>query len=145
MAISILGRRCFSTARICRYLWYQLGVTTILGASTILFALIAFIWLPRSPATWWYLSPREKEIARIRILSDSSVAVDEKLSLRDSFRALENPMYWYNSPILPLVIRALCLIVVQGLGGSKFDAWCPFSECQQFFATNCCQPRIFNR
>ncbi|KAF5356086.1 hypothetical protein D9756_003736 [Leucocoprinus leucothites] len=64
------------------------------GASTVIFALIAFFWLPRSPATWWYLNPREKEIARIRILSDSSVTVDEKLSIRDSFRVLENPMYW---------------------------------------------------
>lgn len=64
------------------------------GASTVIFALIAFLWLPRSPATWWYLNPREKEIARIRILSDSSVTVDERLSLRDSFRALESPMYW---------------------------------------------------
>ncbi|KAJ3569770.1 hypothetical protein NP233_g4838 [Leucocoprinus birnbaumii] len=64
------------------------------GASTVIFALIAFFWLPRSPATWWYLSPREKEVARARILSDSSVTVDEKLSIRDSFRALESPMYW---------------------------------------------------
>ncbi|KAF9453849.1 MFS general substrate transporter [Macrolepiota fuliginosa MF-IS2] len=64
------------------------------GASTIIFAIFAFFWLPRSPYTWWYLNPREKEIARMRILTDSSVTADEKLSIRDSFRSLESPLYW---------------------------------------------------
>lgn len=76
----------------------------------MIFALIAFLWLPRSPATWWYLNPREKEIARIRILSDSSVTVDERLSLRDSFRALESPMYWYDHPYsVPRTSHLVCV------------------------------------
>jgi hypothetical protein len=66
------------------------------GGSTIIFAVIAFLWLPRSPSTWSFLSGREKEVARLRILADSSVTVDEKLSLRDSIRPFASPMYWYG-------------------------------------------------
>ncbi|XP_006454315.1 hypothetical protein AGABI2DRAFT_175913 [Agaricus bisporus var. bisporus H97] len=64
------------------------------GGSTVIFAAFAFLWLPRSPSTWWYLNDREKKIARMRILADSSVTVDEELSLRDSIRPLASPMYW---------------------------------------------------
>lgn len=69
------------------------------GGSTVIFAAFAFLWLPRSPSTWWYLSDREKKIARMRILADSSVTVDEELSLRDSIRPLASPMYWYDQDL----------------------------------------------
>ncbi|KAF9457066.1 MFS general substrate transporter [Collybia nuda] len=65
------------------------------GAGTVSFAVFAWFWLPRSPSTWWLLSPREKAIARARVLSDSSVTVDERLDVRDAFRPFKDPMYWF--------------------------------------------------
>lgn len=50
--------------------------------------------LPRSPSTWGALTDRQKAIARHRILSDSSVIVDEKLNIRDAFRPFKDPLYW---------------------------------------------------
>ena len=37
---------------------------------------------------------REKEIARARIMADSSAVVGEKLNIRDAFRPFKDPMYW---------------------------------------------------
>lgn len=79
-----------------------------------MFAIFAFFWLPRSPSTWWYLNAREKDVARMRILTDSSVAVDEKLSIRDSFRPLESPMYWYDNLPLACDIRSHVALKVMG-------------------------------
>ncbi|RDB24141.1 hypothetical protein Hypma_008809 [Hypsizygus marmoreus] len=64
------------------------------GAGTVVFAVFCYFWLPRSPSTWRLLSPHEKAIARARILSDSSVVIDERLDIRDAFRPFLDPMYW---------------------------------------------------
>jgi hypothetical protein len=40
------------------------------------------------------LSKEEKALARHRILSDSSVRVDEKLDIRDALRPFKDPLYW---------------------------------------------------
>ncbi|KAA1471527.1 MFS general substrate transporter [Dentipellis sp. KUC8613] len=64
------------------------------GGSTVAFAILALLWLPKSPSTWWFLSAREKELARQRILADASVAVDEKLNIRDAFRPFKDWQYW---------------------------------------------------
>ncbi|TFY79654.1 hypothetical protein EWM64_g4357 [Hericium alpestre] len=64
------------------------------GGCTVFFAIFAFLWLPRSPGTWWFLTAREKELARARILADSSVAVDEKLDIRDAFKSFKDWQYW---------------------------------------------------
>ncbi|ETW87168.1 major facilitator superfamily [Heterobasidion irregulare TC 32-1] len=64
------------------------------GGATVIFAVFALLWLPRSPTTWWFLTEREKEIAAIRILSDSSTAVNEKLNIRDAFRPFKDWHYW---------------------------------------------------
>ena len=66
-----------------------------IGASTVAFAIFALFWLPRSPSAWNLLTDREKSIARTRILSDSSVFVDEKLDIRDAFSPFKDPLYWY--------------------------------------------------
>jgi len=55
------------------------------GSSTIVFAVFAFFWLPRSAQTWRLLTAEEKELAKMRILADSSSAVDEQLDIRDAF------------------------------------------------------------
>ncbi|KAF8073456.1 major facilitator superfamily domain-containing protein [Lyophyllum atratum] len=64
------------------------------GGATVCFAVFCLFWLPRSPSTWRLLSVREKAIARARVLSDSSVTVDERLNIRDAFRPFKDPMYW---------------------------------------------------
>jgi len=64
------------------------------GGATVCFAVFALFWLPRSSSTWVMLNDREKAIARTRILLDSSVAVDERLNIRDAFRPFKRPLYW---------------------------------------------------
>lgn len=90
MAISVLDRRWGSIDR-----FHHCHLIHILpGAGTVTFAVFAWFWLPRSPSTWALLSEREKALARARILSDSSVVVDERLDIRDAFRPFKDPMYW---------------------------------------------------
>ncbi|TFY74802.1 hypothetical protein EWM64_g9210 [Hericium alpestre] len=60
------------------------------GGCTIFFAILAFLWLPRSPVTWWLLSAHEKELAHARLLADSSVVVEEKLNIRDAFNSFKD-------------------------------------------------------
>jgi len=55
------------------------------GSTTILFAVFAFLWLPKSYQSWNILSNEEKELARVRILADSSSTVNERLNIRDAF------------------------------------------------------------
>ncbi|KAJ7225545.1 major facilitator superfamily domain-containing protein [Mycena pura] len=64
------------------------------GAGSILFAIFAWFWLPRTPATWSLLTPRQKAIARSRILSDSSVVIDEAVDIQDAFRPFKSVLYW---------------------------------------------------
>ncbi|KAJ6519786.1 major facilitator superfamily domain-containing protein [Mycena sanguinolenta] len=64
------------------------------GAGTIVFATFAWFWLPRTPETWSFLSPRQKEIARRRILADSSVEIGEKINLADAFAPFKSVLYW---------------------------------------------------
>ncbi|KAJ6575081.1 major facilitator superfamily domain-containing protein [Mycena capillaripes] len=64
------------------------------GAGTVVFATFAWFWLPRAPATWSILTPREKEIARSRILADSSVVIDEKIDITDAFSPFKSVLYW---------------------------------------------------
>ncbi|TFK57119.1 MFS general substrate transporter [Heliocybe sulcata] len=63
------------------------------GASTIVFSLFAYFWLPRKPGTTRFFTPREKEIAKSRILADSSTATDSTLSFRDAFRPFKDWRY----------------------------------------------------
>ncbi|KAJ7125610.1 MFS general substrate transporter [Mycena crocata] len=64
------------------------------GAGTIVFAVFAWFWLPRTPSTWDFLTPRQKEIARSRILADSSVVIDEAIDIKDAFRPFKSVLYW---------------------------------------------------
>jgi hypothetical protein len=40
------------------------------------------------------LTPRQKEIARSRILADSSVEIDEKVNIADAFAPFKSGLYW---------------------------------------------------
>ncbi|KAF7553142.1 hypothetical protein G7Z17_g3851 [Cylindrodendrum hubeiense] len=55
------------------------------GILTIIVGVIAFWWLPASPATAWFLDDREKAAARARTLRDGSNTVDSKFDWNDCF------------------------------------------------------------
>ncbi|KAF7306899.1 MFS general substrate transporter [Mycena indigotica] len=64
------------------------------GAATLCFAAFAWFWLPRTPATWRFLTDRQKAIARSRILSDSSATVEEGVDVTGAFSPFKSPLYW---------------------------------------------------
>ncbi|KAJ7071060.1 MFS general substrate transporter [Mycena amicta] len=55
------------------------------------FATFAWFWLPRTPATWGFLTDRQKAIARTRILSDSSTVVEEGVEIAGAFGPFKRP------------------------------------------------------
>ncbi|CAI7625116.1 unnamed protein product [Penicillium pancosmium] len=80
------------------------------GCGTVLFALFALWYLPRSAAEATFLTPEEKEVAYLRLQIDSSSVVDEKLNIRDAFRIFK---HWTSWAILAIQI---CLgVPLQGV------------------------------
>ncbi|OQE17532.1 hypothetical protein PENSTE_c020G04292 [Penicillium steckii] len=80
------------------------------GGGTVIFALFALWYLPRSAAQAKFLSPEEKELAYLRLQIDSSSVVDEKLNIRDAFRIFK---HWTSWAILAIQI---CLgVPLQGV------------------------------
>ncbi|KAJ5099930.1 transporter [Penicillium argentinense] len=80
------------------------------GGGTVLFALFALWYLPRSAAEAKFLTPEEKELAYLRLSIDSSSVVDEKLNIRDAFRVFK---HWTSWAILAIQI---CLgVPLQGV------------------------------
>ncbi|KAJ5746835.1 uncharacterized protein N7511_008531 [Penicillium nucicola] len=64
------------------------------GGGTILFALFALWYLPRSASEAAFLTPAEKELAYLRLQIDSSSVVNEKLDIRDAFRVFKHWTSW---------------------------------------------------
>jgi hypothetical protein len=62
--------------------------------ATILFATIIFLLLPWHPSTARFLNEREKEVARLRILQDSSDETNTKFNLRSFFKPLKDWKYY---------------------------------------------------
>lgn len=56
------------------------------GSLTVIFAVVAFFWLPASPELAWFLNEDEKMAARARMLRDGSASVDSKFNLRACFQ-----------------------------------------------------------
>lgn len=80
------------------------------GCGTVLFALFALWYLPRSASEATFLTPEEKELAYLRLQIDSSSVVDEKLNIRDAFRIFK---HWTSWAILAIQI---CLgVPLQGV------------------------------
>ncbi|OJJ33684.1 hypothetical protein ASPWEDRAFT_41540 [Aspergillus wentii DTO 134E9] len=61
------------------------------GAATVLLAIFAFWYLPRSAAEAKFLSEEEKELAFHRIQVDSSAVVNEKFSFREAIAIFKHP------------------------------------------------------
>ncbi|KAJ5157933.1 Major facilitator superfamily domain general substrate transporter [Penicillium coprophilum] len=94
------------------------------GAGTILFALFALWYLPRSASEATFLTPDEKELAYLRLQIDSSSVVNEKLDIRDAFRVFKHGTSWVILGIqiclgVPLQAVQLFLpVIIQRLGYS---------------------------
>ena len=61
------------------------------GGATVVFAVFAWFYLPRSAAEATFLSEEEKALAFHRIQVDSSAVVNEKFSLRDAIGIFKQP------------------------------------------------------
>lgn len=64
------------------------------GGLTVLFSIVAFIFLPYSAAHARFLNDEEKKLAFYRIQVDSSAIVNEKFSLREAVQILKHPTSW---------------------------------------------------
>ncbi|KAJ4345828.1 uncharacterized protein N0V89_011963 [Didymosphaeria variabile] len=70
------------------------------GAMTVILALIAYFWLPASPANAWFLNEAEKQLAERRTLRDLSSTAHSDFNLHDCFRS------WKNWKMIPWCIIA---------------------------------------
>ncbi|ODM23399.1 hypothetical protein SI65_00988 [Aspergillus cristatus] len=64
------------------------------GGGTVLCALFALWYLPRSASEAKFLSPEEKELAYLRLQLDSSSVVNEEFDIRDALRVFKEPTSW---------------------------------------------------
>ncbi|KAL2834704.1 major facilitator superfamily domain-containing protein [Aspergillus pseudoustus] len=64
------------------------------GGGTILFAVFAFWYLPRSSTQASFLSDEEKSLAYTRMQLDSSAVVDEKINIRESLAIFKHGTSW---------------------------------------------------
>lgn len=64
------------------------------GAFTIAFAILTGLMLPRSTDTASFLSDREKQIARLRVLRDGSSASGTKFNSKSFFKPLSDWRYY---------------------------------------------------
>lgn len=55
------------------------------GALTVIFAIVAFWWLPESPHTAWFLNEEERQAARGRLLRDGSQGLGVEFSFKECF------------------------------------------------------------
>lgn len=62
------------------------------GAATVVVAIIAFLYLPRTPQTAKFLTEEEKELAFYRIQTDATAIVGEEVSVRDAIKVFAHPV-----------------------------------------------------
>ncbi|KAI6867133.1 putative MFS transporter [Hortaea werneckii] len=72
--------------------WKYLFV--IEGSLTMCMAVVAYIFLPRSAATAWFLNEEEKKLAFYRIQIDSSAVVEEKFKLGQAVKIMKHGTSW---------------------------------------------------
>ncbi|ANB11656.1 Tna1p [Sugiyamaella lignohabitans] len=85
------------------------------GACTVIFAAIAFLCLPRSPAEAKFLSQEEKDLAFYRIQTDSSAVVGEKINFKDTVKVFLHPV------TIGWLFQELCL----GVPLNSINNWFP--------------------
>lgn len=88
-------------------LWGRQILFLIEGAFTVAFAILAGLMLPWSPSTASFLTDREKEVARLRILKDGSTTVDAKFNRKVFFKPLKDWKFYIFASIGTLVYCTL--------------------------------------
>lgn len=89
------------------------------GGLTVIVAIVAFWWLPASPATAWFLTDEEKAAARARGLRDSSGKVGSEFSVRESFAS------WKTWKFFPWVIISFTYPVAFATTSNFLPLVCP--------------------
>ncbi|WVQ84746.1 hypothetical protein IAT38_006903 [Cryptococcus sp. DSM 104549] len=69
------------------------------GGATMAFAVMVFFLLPWSPSTAKFLTEREKEVARLRLLQDGSSKTDTKFSAKAFFKPLSDWKFYVFASI----------------------------------------------
>lgn len=91
------------------------------GGLTVIFAVIAFWWLPASPQTAWFLSPEEKHAIQNRLLRDGSQSLESEFNWKECFATWNDWKFFpwcvisFTYPVafatsanfLPLILRRL--------------------------------------
>lgn len=67
---------------------------------TVIVAVVAYLWLPASASSAWFLNDTEKEVAKTRTLRDLSATSHSAFSLRESFAS------WKTWKMIPWTIIA---------------------------------------
>lgn len=94
------------------------------GGGTIICALFALWYLPRSATDAKFLTPEEKHLACLRLQIDSSAVIDQKLNIRDAFRVFKHWTSWAVLAIqiclgVPLQgVQLFLPVIVESLGYS---------------------------
>ena len=99
----------------------------VLGAYSILWAVIVWIWLPDSPTTCRWMSDREKYICLVRVKGNNTGVEDRTIKWYQVTECLVDPKTWLlatfscaqNIPNGGLVTFAA--IIVSGLGYSRLN------------------------
>lgn len=68
--------------------------STVEGALTVVVGVVAFWWLPSTPAGCRWLTENEKDVARARMLRDGSIEVDEKFNFKMAMSAFRGWRMW---------------------------------------------------
>ncbi|KKY24550.1 putative allantoate permease [Phaeomoniella chlamydospora] len=97
----------------------------VLGAFTVLWSVVVFVFLPDSPVKCWYMSDREKYVCLQRVRDNNTGVEDKKFKFYQVKECLMDPKTWLlatfslaqNIPNGGLVTFAA--IIVSGLGYSR--------------------------
>ena len=99
----------------------------VLGAFSVLWSIVIFIFLPDSPVKCWYMSDREKYICLQRVRDNNTGVEDKKIKFYQIRECLLEPKTWLlavfslaqNIPNGGLV--TFSALIVSGLGYSPLD------------------------
>jgi hypothetical protein len=66
----------------------------IFGPITMLWGIIVFFAMPASPMTAWFLTPRERKIAVVRVLQNHTGLQNREYKVHQVKEALRDPQAW---------------------------------------------------
>ncbi|KAE8157112.1 major facilitator superfamily domain-containing protein [Aspergillus tamarii] len=100
----------------------------IFGPITMLWGIIVFFTMPSSPMSAWFLTPRERKIAVIRVLHNHAGLQNRQYKVYQVKEALRDPQAWMLFSIVFLQcipgggLNAFNKIILTGLGFSSVES-----------------------